>query len=272
MESSSPGEIVKVGVTASGKILLEGREVSLDELATALQAAKLDGATVQYTRENPTGEAPAEAMAVMKLITDNRLRIAFAPSQESSDDAPRASNVVEFPGTESFFSKVRRKAEGSHGVSVVRSELVHYIVPAPPQGTIGEQMIAGVKAVLNSEQPRNIAAIAPADALAGDPARPPALPEIARHVPFFGLLMGLAYLGHTVWIFEAVASLLADGCEDADVLIVDSNAIATLPSGWSENVSGVMRNANILVYDRNRRKIGAMCTAGEVPGRIEFPN
>jgi hypothetical protein len=272
MESSTPGGIVKVGVTASGKILLEGHEVSLDGLAAALEAAKLDGATVQYTRENPTGEAPSEAMAVMKMITDNRLRIAFTPAPESTDDAPRPSNVVEFPGAETFFSKVRRKAEGSHGVSVVRSELTHYIVPAPPQGTISEQMIAGVKAVLNSEQPRNIAAIAAADALAGDPLRPPTLPEVARHVPFFGLLMGLAYLGHTVWIFEAVASLLSDGCEDADLLIVDSNAIATLPSGWSENASGVMRNANILVYDRSRQKVGAMCTAGVVPGRIEFPN
>ena len=143
---------------------------------------------------------------------------------------------------------------------------------APPQGAISEQMIASVKAVVTSEEPRNIAAIAAADALAGDPSKPPSLPDIARRVPFFGSLMGLAYVGHAVWIFEAVAALLSDGCEDADVLIVDSNAIATLPSGWSESASGVMRNANILVYDRNREKIGAMCTAGVVPGRIEFPN
>ncbi|HEY3838466.1 MAG TPA: hypothetical protein VGL72_17925 [Bryobacteraceae bacterium] len=257
---------------ASGKILLEGREVSLAELESALKTAKLDGATIHYYQENPAGEPPAEWMAVMKLIADNRLRIALTPLAESSESAPRPSNVLEFPGTESFFSKVRRKTAGSRSVSLVRSELTHFILPAPPAGTISEQMVAGVKAVLNSDQPRNIGAIAAADALAGDPSKPPTLPDVARHVPFFGLLMGLAYLGHAVWIFEAVASLLADGCEEADLLLVDSNAIATLPSGWSETVSGVMRNPNILIYDRNRQKIGAMCTAGEVPGRIEFPN
>ena len=59
---------------------------------------------------------------------------------------------------------------------------------------------------------------------------------------------------------------------DADVLVVDSGAIAALPQGWDEDAAVVMRNPNILVYDRNRQKIGAIRTAGEVPGRIEFPS
>jgi hypothetical protein len=272
MEPVSTGGVVRVSVTASGKILLEDREVSLSALDDALQTAKIEGATIQYDREDPASEAPAEVMQVMKLITDKRLRIALPAMPDTSESAPRPSNVLEFPGAESFFTKVRRKAAGVRSVSVVRSELAHFMLPAPPQGTINEQMIAGVRAVVAAEEPRNIAAIAAADALAGDPSKPPSLPDIARRVPFFGLLMGLAYVGHAVWIFEAVASLLNDGCEDADVLIVDSNAIATLPSGWSETASGVMRNPNILVYDRNREKLGAICTAGEVPGRIEFPN
>jgi hypothetical protein len=98
------------------------------------------------------------------------------------------------------------------------------------------------------------------------------MPDIARHVPFLGLLVGLAYVGHAVWIFDAVPALMPAGCEDADVLVVDSNAVATLPSGWMDDARLVMRNPNILVYDRVRQKVGALITAGEVPGAIEFPN
>jgi hypothetical protein len=265
-EAGSSGGIVKIRVLASGRILLDGREVSLTDLDDALYSAKLEGSTVQYDRERPGSEAPPEADAVMKLITANRLRIAFTPQTD------RPSNVIEFPGIETFFAKVRRQAAGNRGVSLVRPDQVVYGLPAPPQGSISPQMVEGVKSVISPEQPRNIAAIAPADALAGEPSKPPTLPEVARHVPFFGLLIGLAYTGHAVWIFEAVPTMMPAGCEDADVLIVDSNAIATLPGSWVEDAGAVMRNPNILVYDRNRHKVGAMRTAGEVPGQIEFPN
>ena len=40
----------------------------------------------------------------------------------------------------------------------------------------------------------------------------------------------------------------------------------------NRKAAGVMRNANILAYDRSRSKMGALRTAGEVPGKIEFPN
>jgi hypothetical protein len=265
-EAGSSGGVVNIRVLASGQILLEGREVSLSELDDALYNAKLEGSTVLYDRENPDTAGPPEAEAVMKLITANRLRIAFAPQPD------RPSKVIEFPGIETFFAKIRRQAAGHRGVSLVRADQVVYNLPAPPQGSISPQMVEGVNSVVSSEQIRNIAAVAAADALAGDPSKPPTLPDVARQVPFFGLLIGFAYVGHAVWIFEAIPAMMPSGCEDADILIVDSNAIATLPEGWVEDAGAIMRNPNILVYDRSRHKVGAMRTAGEVPGRIEFPN
>jgi hypothetical protein len=266
-DTSSPGGTVKISVLASGQTLLDGHEVSLSELEEAVHAAKLDGATVQYYREHAEGPAPPEALAVMKLITDNHLRIAL-----STEPSHKPANVIAFPGIETFFAKVRRQAAANRGVSLVRADQSHFILRAPPPGSIKPEMVAGVKSVIDSEQPRNIAALAAADALAGDPSKPPTLPDVARHVPFFGLLVGLAYVGHAVWIFEPVPTMLTPGFEEADVLIVDSNAIATLPSGWAEDAALIMRNPNILVYDRKRQKVGAMRTAGVVPGRIEFPN
>ena len=240
---------------ADGRILLDGREVSLSELEEVLAAARLDGATVQYDREAPESEGPAVTDAVMKLITENRLRIAFAPQ------AGQPGKVLEFPGMEEFFAKVRKQAESNRGVLLILPDQKRMMLPAPAAGTINSQMIQGVNNVISSEQPRNIAAIAGETALAVDP----------RRVPFLGLLVGLAYVGHSVWMFEARPSFLPAGCEEADVLVVDSNALSTLPHGWAEDAAGVMRNANILVYDRSQRRIGAMRTAGEIPGRIEFP-
>ena len=265
-ETGSVGGIVKISVLASGRILLDGNEVSISQLEEALATAKTNGATVSYFRENPESPAPPETDAVMRAIIANRLRIAL-----TTDHEHRPSNLIEFPGSETLFSKVRRQAAAGRGVSLVRTDEKHFVLPAPPPGSISQQMVDGVKGVVPSDQPRNIAAIAAADALAGDPSKPPTLPDVARRVPFFGLLIGLAYVGHAVWIFEAVRSMLTEGCEDADVLIVDSNAIATLPSGWAEDIGPVMRNPNILVFDRTRQKIGAIQTAGVVPGRIEFP-
>ena len=268
-ETGSAGGIIKISVLASGTgYCSTKREVSISELEVALQAAKLHGATVQYTRENPYSEAPPEAEQVIKLVAAHRLRISLTTEPDG-----RPSNVLEFPTIETFFAKVRRKAAANRGVSLVRPDQKHFILPAPKEGSINPQMIAGVQSVVPSDQPRNIAAIAPADALAGDPSVPPTLPDIGRRVPFFGLLIGLGYVGHAVWIFEPLPSMMTAGCEEADVLIVDSNAIATLPPNWLEDAGVVMRNPNILrSYDRTRQKVGAIRTAGEVPGQIEFPN
>jgi hypothetical protein len=270
LESESVTDL-KVSVLSSGDILLDGREVSLSELEEAFQAAKIDGSVVKYYRENPQSQAPPEAEAVIKLITANRLRVALFTQADFTGTPELPSNVLEWPGIETFFAKVRKRAAGSRGVSLIRPDRVHFILPAPPPGSISQPMVDGVKAVIPSDEPRNVAAIAAPGALVGDPARPPALPEVARRVPFFGLLVGLAYTGHAVWIFEASPEMMPAGCEDADVLIVDSEAITALPPGWAVDAAIIMRNPNILAYDRNRQKIGALRTAGEVPGRIEFP-
>jgi hypothetical protein len=256
--------VLTIHISSSGAIRLDGREVNLSELETALREAKLNGSTVQYSREHPESDAPPVVDAVMKMITANRLRIALAVQPD------RPSNVIDFPGIEAFFAKVRRRASGHRGVLLVTPDQVMFGLPAPPQGAINAQMEAGVRSLVPSDQPRSIAAIAASGALAGDPSTPPVLPEIAKKVPFFGLLIGLAYVGHTVWIFEGNSDTMPVGCEDADVLIVDGSALTTLPKGWADDAAVAMRNANILVFDRTRARIGALRTAGEVPGRVEF--
>src|ERR1035438_732964 len=106
---------VKISVLSSGQALLDGREVTLSELEEALQAARLNGSPIQYYREDPESEAPAEAEAVL-----------------FPDRSPRPSNVIEWPVIETFFANVRKQAASSRGVSLVRQDRLHFILPAPP--------------------------------------------------------------------------------------------------------------------------------------------
>ncbi len=76
------------------------------------------------------------------------------------------------------------------------------------------------------------------------------LADITRAIPFIGMLMGLAYIGHAVWIFEGHASALAAGCRDADVLIVDSAMAPFLAADLKAVVSAVMRRPEIYLHDR----------------------
>ena len=114
---------------------------------------------------------------------------------------------------------------------------------------------------------RNVVAIAYTGFATG--AAVPSLQDASKSVPFLGILMGLSYMGHSVWIFEGHASALAAGCRDADVLIVDSGMRPFLHAGWEEEASKVMRNANILFHDRATFQLRVIRKVGS-SGALEF--
>ena len=70
----------------------------------------------------------------------------------------------------------------------------------------------------------------------------------AQTIPFFGYLLGMAYVGHAVTIFEGSASALALGCRDADVIIHDEEMMPLLPDGWQELISQTTRHSRILIF------------------------
>src|ERR1051325_7624215 len=108
-------------------------------------------------------------------------------------------------------------------------------------------MAAGMERLIPSDVKRNVAVIADTGFAAG---LSPDLAQASKAIPFLGLLTGLTYIGHHVWVFEGHASALGAGCRDADVLIVDSAMAAHLEKSWQDTVAQAMRNANILMHDR----------------------
>jgi hypothetical protein len=95
---------------------------------------------------------------------------------------------------------------------------------------------------------------------------------VSRAIPFLGLLMGLSYLGHAVWIFEGHPSALAAGVREADILIVDSAMAGFLSPGWQDTAAAAMRNANLLMVDRATMQLGVLRKIGAGQGKLEFPN
>ena len=67
---------------------------------------------------------------------------------------------------------------------------------------------------------------------------------------FLGMLLGFAYVGHAVWVFEGHPSALTEGCRDADVLLVDGGMLPFLAPDWHAVASHARRRPEIYVHDR----------------------
>jgi hypothetical protein len=74
--------------------------------------------------------------------------------------------------------------------------------------------------------------------------------DISKTIPFFGIFLGFAYIGHAVWVFEGHASALAAGCKDANVLIVDGEMVPHLQTDWVSVAANVMKGREIYIHDR----------------------
>jgi hypothetical protein len=74
--------------------------------------------------------------------------------------------------------------------------------------------------------------------------------NISKAIPFVGMLLGFAYIGHAVWVFEGHASALADGCHNADVMLVDGGMVPHLPPDWQMVAGSAMRRPEIYIHDR----------------------
>ena len=77
--------MVKLAALATGKILLDGSPLSLQELDVALKKLKASGGVVWYYRDNPTFEPTPSAMAVIKLIVENGLPVSMSSKADFSD-------------------------------------------------------------------------------------------------------------------------------------------------------------------------------------------
>jgi hypothetical protein len=233
--------ILKVSVLANGGLLLDGNSVTLDALSSALAQGAKNGAAVWYYRENASGEPPAGALDILKLITGHRMPVRLCAQRDFSDTvAPGTSPLAQ------LFDAIRLKAqEGS--LVIVRPDGRKVSLPARG-GLAPAEAIAAVERLLPSKVKRNVAVLA--DTVWAMDAEP-GMNAANQAIPFFGMLLGFGAIGHAVWIFDFCApAALAAGCKDADIALVDSGRLPKLPPDWQSCVRSEMRGSQILVHDR----------------------
>ncbi len=175
---------------------------------------------------------------------------------------------VDFPrDLEGTFAKARTSGageappagaiQGKH-VAVVTPGRMVMLHPCPPASSMPATVVESVEKILPSATKRKVAVIAftELEVLRAD---------LRKAIPFFGLLSGLAYIGHTVWVFEGHSSALAAGCREADLLIVDEAMIPFLPADWLRTASKVMARALIFRHERATFSLKVVKPTGEKP-------
>lgn len=266
-----PTRIFKISVLASGTVLLDGKQIQMNELAAVFNGAHDKGDTVWYYRESPASEPPPQAKEVIALIVNHHLSLSFSTKPDFSDYVdsngvshlrtseenvpllftPRMAEVQPVPDIEKLFADVRKRAsrqEQPRGVVMVLPDRKFGIWPESrvPQSP---SAVERIELIVPSSIKRNIAVIA-YTGFAKETFPATSAIDGNKAIPFLGILFGLSYIGHSVWIFEGHPTALAAGCRDADLLIVDSGMLPFLPHGWQDEAARFMRNPNIMVHDR----------------------
>ncbi len=128
-------------------------------------------------------------------------------------------------------------------VVVVTPGRLLMLQPCPPPGSMPERQVAGIQKMIAPQPKRNIAAISYTELAA-------VRTDISKAIPFIGILLGFAYIGHAVWVFEGHASALPHGCQHADVLLVDGGMLPHMQPDWQALASRAMRRPEIYIHDR----------------------
>jgi|SRR6185369_2715835 hypothetical protein len=243
--------ILKVSVLVSGSVLLDGEPISLEALRVKFESLKAQRPVVWYYREAASGEPPPEAMQMMKMVTDNRLPISLSSKPDFSDYVDRKGGLhPRYATWEGVVGVVREKTTGGKYVGVIRPDRSYLLIAPPPKGSVPAQMVQMMEKMVPPRPPRTIVAIADTYFSWKPGGGIPSLAETGQAIPFFGMLLGLASIGHSVCVFPGTDESLASGCKGADLLVVDDAQIPALATGWKTIAAAVMRGANIVVHDR----------------------
>src|ERR1700674_3503332 len=258
---------LKISVLSSGSLLLDGNPAPFSHLEPALETLKAANGCVWYYRESASSEPPPEAVQALQLIVQHKLPITFSSKPDFSDFVDLKGVPHPRPDLDGLFARVRKVAagdQGARGLVIVRPDCKYLSMPPLAHSPALEKISGAMERLLPSAVKRNIAVIANTAISEPDAA------SVSKSIPFLGVLIGLVYIGHTVWIFDGDASAVEAGCRDADALIVDSELRRTLVSGWEETARRVMRNANILVYDRKTANLMLIRKPGDSHTGLEF--
>lgn len=200
---------------------------------------------------------------------------------KSAEGSPRPADIFEphMPGVDvppdmdALFRTARAQlesgelpleggAEGQRAVAVVTPGRMVMYQPCPPPGSMSREAVETSRMMMPPEPPLDIAVVSYTllEAFTQDETK-------LRCIPFLGVLLGFAYNGHRVVVFEGHPTAFESGVRDCDVLVVDSGMLPFIQSDWGGVAYRVMRpGAQILVYDRETSNVMPVARSGRPQG------
>ncbi|HEY0726064.1 MAG TPA: hypothetical protein VGD41_19150, partial [Pyrinomonadaceae bacterium] len=150
---------------------------------------------------------------------------------------------------ERTFADAKELANEQRAISIVTPGRLVMVDPCPAPNSVPEEEVAPIRELMPPDPPKKIAVI-------GHTAIEALVKDIDKAIPFRGFLLGWAYLGHDVLVFEGHPSAFAAGVRDCDVLLVDSGRVAFLPLNWRDIAKRLMKPGGlVLVHDRSSYKL-----------------
>jgi hypothetical protein len=189
---------------------------------------------------------------------------------------PHMPGVDVPPDLQGVFAKARIEiASGDERrVGIVTPGRMIMFVPAPRPGSIAKEFVAQVSQLLPSAKPLNITFV-------GHTRLEALMQDKAKCIPQLGQLLGFAYLGHSVIVFEGHPSAFEYALRDSDVLMIDSGMLPFLHKDWLDVALRVARPAaKMIVQDRKtgrlqpviKSKIAQGWRYGEPDGEASYTN
>jgi len=271
---------IKISLLASGEILLDGQPVDLAQLDSRLSQASASQDQILYYKEDLRPDASPQSMEIVKLVIKHKLPISFSTKADFSDRVdqfgqthPRPAVPAPLPkggyapcmpdvdlrhNVQQVFREARTaasKAPDGRGVTLVGPDRAVMVLPAPPRSAAMDARVPKLPD-MRSDGPTNIAVIANTGILATLQGKPPDVQEMAKAIPFLGLLIGLGYAGHCVWVFEGHSSALSSGLEHAEILLLDSGMLPLLRNDWMSVAQRMMDPPRrVLIQSRERNAL-----------------
>lgn len=192
----------------------------------------------------------------------------FAPAQSAKESIPASMPKVDdwidmLPVVSSAREQIshgcppetRRQlpglAMGTRCLAVVTPSRSLLFFPGPAPGGVPRFASDAVRELFPAQPRLNVSVIAHVEPdLLGKAFRDPA-EDPNRIIPFFGMLHGIAYFGHSVVVFEGHHSGPKGSLHNCDVLLVDSGMLPFLQNDWVAIAFATMNpGARIFVHQR----------------------
>lgn len=163
------------------------------------------------------------------------------------------------PDIDRVFEQARKTAAIERGdgrqlarqVVLVTPSRVLMLQSCPAAGSMKQNLVSQIEQVLSPKVKKKVAVI-------GYTEQKAVTENIQKAIPFFGMLIGIAYIGHSVWVFEGHPSALAAGCKEADVLMVDGHMVPYLSADWQAAVRTVSPAIQIYMHNRENQSLRKM--------------